>query len=62
MKDKDIKKVIENLLEKKYTIEQELKEMSTHGSMIALILTTRRDTIQDVIDAFMEVYEINEEQ
>lgn len=58
----NIKKVIENLLEKRYTIERELKEISTSESKIALILTARRDTIQDVIDALMEVYETDEEQ
>lgn len=58
----NIKRIIEILLDKKYTIERELKEISTSESKTALILTTRRDTIQDVIDALMEVYEINEEQ
>lgn len=58
----NIKRIIEILLDKKYTIERELKEISTSESKTALILTARRDTIQDVIDALMEVYEINEEQ
>lgn len=58
----NIKRIIEILLDKKYTLERELKEISTSESKTALILTARRDTIQDVIDALMEVYEINEEQ
>lgn len=58
----NMKRIIEILLDKKYTIERELKEISTSESKTALILTARRDTIQDVIDALMEVYEINEEQ
>ena len=58
----NIKRIIEILLDKKYTIERELKEISTSESKTALILTARRDTIQDVIDTLMEVYEINEEQ
>ena len=58
----NIKRIIEILLDKKYTIERELKEISTPESKTALILTARRDTIQDVIDTLMEVYEINEEQ
>lgn len=59
---KNIKRIIEILLDKKYTIERELKEISTSESKTALILTARRDTIQDIIDALMEVYEIDEEQ
>lgn len=62
MKNKDIEKVIENLLGKKNTIEQELKEMNAPRSNTALILTARRDTIEDVFEALMEVYETNEEQ
>lgn len=58
----NIKRIIEILLDKKYTIERELKEISTSESKTALILTARRDTIQDIIDALMEVYEIDEEQ
>lgn len=58
----NIQRIIEILLDKKYTIERELKETSTSESKTTLILTARRDTIQDVIDALMEVYEIDEEQ